>query len=194
MFNNRVGHEVDARFVLSSDPPGTSSVGTDFHVQLFGGPEGTPLNQLTPLEPPSTTFRGAAGSTEAGYVVGLTPVVPNVPTGGVASILLRVFDGPRWDTATYRFEESWSVHLARFPNLALGNSPLVLYPIPEPKSLLLTLTGAGTLLFLSYRPARLLRVGGGVGSESRLDKPKTFGSLKKSVGKRGLWELAKHMI
>lgn len=151
VFNNRVAREVDARFVLSSDPPGESSVGWDFQVQLFGGPEGTPLNQLAPLDPPSTTFRGAAGSAEAGYVVGLTPVVPNVPVGAGAAILVRAFDGPDWDTATYRFEEAWNVRLAGLPNLALGTSPLILHPVPEPPPWLpLTLTSAGILL-LSWR-------------------------------------------
>ena len=59
-FNNRVpsnNPEIDARFVLPTDLPGTSTVGTGFQVQLFAGPDGTPLNELLPTDPPSTGFR-----------------------------------------------------------------------------------------------------------------------------------------
>lgn len=52
-FNNRVGSnppEIDACFVLPTDPPGTSTVGMGFQVQLFAGPEGTPLNELLPTD------------------------------------------------------------------------------------------------------------------------------------------------
>lgn len=150
VFNNRVATEVNARFVLSTDAPGTSSVGEGFQVQLFGGPEGTPVQQLVPLDPPSTTFRGAAGTTLAGYVVGVTPVVPGVFLPPRATILVRVFDGPVWETANYRFEGIYGtdvvVGLPPPPVFQLGTSPLVLFPIPEHRSLLLVLLAFGALL------------------------------------------------
>src|SRR5207244_625867 len=45
IFANRFGDN-EARFVLSTDPQGTSSVGPGFQVQLFAGPEGTPVADL----------------------------------------------------------------------------------------------------------------------------------------------------
>src|SRR5690242_5158631 len=98
-FNNRVIRIVDARFVLATDPPGTSSVGTNFQVQLFAGPIGAPLDQLQPTEPASTGFRGPAGTAVAGYVVPWAVVVPqNPPVGMVPNteVMVRAFDGLSW--------------------------------------------------------------------------------------------------
>lgn len=149
IFNNRVGPDVNARFVLSTDAPGTSSVGEGFQVQLFGGPEGTPVQQLVPLEP-STAFRGAAGTTGAGYVWGVTPVVPGVFPPFRATILVRVFDSPSWETAHYRFEGIYNtdvvVGLPPPLLLQLGTSPLVLFPIPEHSPLMLPLRVAGQVI------------------------------------------------
>ena len=67
--NNRdTTADVNARFVLPTDPPGTSSVGTNFQVRLFGGPDGSALHELIPLYPDRTTFRGPAGTALAGFV------------------------------------------------------------------------------------------------------------------------------
>lgn len=149
VFNNRVGTEVNARFVPASDSPGTSSVGNQFQVQLFGGPQGAPLSTLEPLMPPSTTFRGEAGSNAAGYVVGITPVVPGVLPIEWATVLLRVFDGPSWEAASYRFEGAYDIQviggLPPPPVLPLGTSPLVLQPIPELSTLLLALVSLAAL-------------------------------------------------
>lgn len=156
VFNNRIGTEVNARFVLPTDPPGTSSVGTNFQVHLFGGPEGTPFEQLQPLDPPSTGFRGAAGTIAAGYVVSTVTTVPRVPPASVATILVRVFDGSAWDTAAYRFEREYALqvwdHLP--PNLQLGTSPLILQAIPEPSTILLAQLGLGALVWCMGRKAR----------------------------------------
>jgi len=48
-FNNRIGTEVNARFVQASDATGQSSVGSpDWTVQLLGGPVGGTLAPLNP--------------------------------------------------------------------------------------------------------------------------------------------------
>jgi hypothetical protein len=118
IFNNRAGHfDVNARFVLATDPPGTSSVGTNFRVDLFGGPEGTSAAQLVPLNPPSTGFRGPAGSLAAGYVIGIQVAVPGAELASHATVLIRVFDGPTWKTATYRLERL-------YPHVLLGGDPV----------------------------------------------------------------------
>jgi hypothetical protein len=104
-FNNRISSDgVNARFVLSTDPAGTSSVGTDFQVQLFGGPKGSLPDQFQALDPPGTGFRGPAGSAIAGYVTPVVARVPNVPPFQTAAIVVRVFDGGSWQGARYRFE------------------------------------------------------------------------------------------
>lgn len=145
IFNNRA-LDVNARFVLATDPPGTSSVGTNFRVDLFGGPEGTPVNQLVPLNPPSTGFRGSAGSAAAGYVISMEVTVPGADLATYATVLIRVFDGPSWETATYRLEQLYPHVLVggdpvMAPVLLMGNAPLVLLPVPEPKPAVLAALG-----------------------------------------------------
>jgi hypothetical protein len=136
LFINRLPPEVNARFILSIDPPDgrSSSVGTNFSVTLLGGPTGAPVASMVPLEPSTTTFRDAAGTAGAGYVWPITPRVPGVGYGGVADVLVRVSS----PTEGYVFEGVF-----RTPTLVqgggatdgfldLGTSPLVLTYVPEP--------------------------------------------------------------
>jgi hypothetical protein len=147
-FNNRVGTEVNARFVLPTDPPGTSSLGEGFQVQLLGGPEGTPAQQLKPLDPPSTVFR--TSSLLTGYVVGVTVTIPDASISGYGTVLVRVFNGSSWNAASYQFERLYPKVLLKGdvppPNLQMGTSPLVLQLVPETSPLLLALFGFGALV------------------------------------------------
>jgi len=154
VFNNRIGTEVNARFIGPNDPPAgtSSSIGSpDWTVQLLGGPVGTPTAQLVALEPGSTTFRGPAGANTAGYVVGITPAVPGVAIGGNASVLVRV-SGPNGFTQDFG---PFTVNglgggTATPPNLQLGTSPL-LVNVPEPTTLALGALGLGALLLFRRR-------------------------------------------
>jgi len=151
-FNNRVHPDIDARFVLATDPAGTSSVGTDFQVQFFAGANGTPINRLQPTDPPSVGFRGVAGTPSAGYVWPVSPVVPNNPPVGQLNnteVLVRVFNGPTWDTATWRFEGLYAVTVIPSAGpqlLQVGTSPLVLQNVPEPSTAVLSFIGIAGLL------------------------------------------------
>jgi len=154
VFNNRIGTEVNARFIGPSDPAtGTSSsVGSpDFTVQLFGGPVGAAPSALVPLDPAGTTFRGAAGTTTAGYVVGVTPTVPGVAIGGNASILVKVLGpGGSQDFGPFTVN-GLGGGTATPPNLALGTSPLTVNLVPEPATLALGALGVGALLMFRRR-------------------------------------------
>lgn len=157
-FNNRAVPAVDARFVLSTDSPGTSSVGTDFQVQLFAGPIGTPLDQLQPTDPGSVGFRGPAGSIVAGYVMPWSVKVAVIPPAGQnpnTEVLVRAFDGPTWETASYRYQGVYTVEVfgVAAPILQMGTSPLVLETVPEPSILTLIYAGLGTLTLALGRPA-----------------------------------------
>jgi hypothetical protein len=151
VFNNRIGTEVNARFVMAGDPAGQSTIGSpDWTVQLLGGPVGTAEAQLVPLDPASTTFRGAAGTTTAGYVVGVTPAVPGVAVGGNASVLVRL-QGPAGFSQDFG---PFTVNglgggTTTPPNLQLGTSPLNV--VPEPTTLVLAALGLGGLLALRRR-------------------------------------------
>lgn len=147
VFNNRIGTEVNARFVMPGETT-TSSIGSpDWTVQLFGGPQGTPVANLQPLNPASTTFRGAPGSNAAGYVTGVTATVPGVDARGNADILVRVIGpGTSVDFGPYQVTLGGGVDLP--PNLQLGTTPLV---VPEPTTLALAALGLGALLALRRR-------------------------------------------
>src|SRR5262249_46557071 len=144
VFNNRIIAEgINAPFVNANDCCGRSSIGSpDWSVSLLGGPAGTPPDQLVPLDPSSTTFRVPAGSPTAGYVNQVTPVVPNVPAGKDASILLRV-QGPNgsiYDLGPYTITLGGG--LITPPNLPLGFSPITVCGLcPEPSTLALCVIG-----------------------------------------------------
>jgi len=146
-FNNRVLPDINARFVLDSDTGTISSVGTDgpYQVQLFSG--------STPLDPASTTFRGAAGSAAAGYVTPTTETVAGVSPGGTANITLTV-TGPKITGGSQNFGP-YPVVLGGGtitpPNLALGTANLVLKTVPEPTTLALGILGLGALLAIRRR-------------------------------------------
>ena len=151
-FNNRIGTEVNARFINAALDPAngtTSSIGSpDWTVQLLGGAVGS---TLAPLAGGVTTFRGAAGTSTAGYVVGIAPQVPGVGIGGTAQVLVRVL-GPNnfsQDFGPYTVS-GLGGETTTPPNLQLGTSPLVV-TVPEPTTLALGALGLGTLLFLRRR-------------------------------------------
>src|SRR5437868_6210224 len=77
--NNRIGTDVTARIVFLGDAAGTSPIGSlDYTVAFFGGPAGAAVSALLPLTPPTSTFRGAAGTAAAGFFNGVTATVPGV--------------------------------------------------------------------------------------------------------------------
>lgn len=159
--NNRVGTEVNARFVGVGDAAGTSSIGTpDYTVQFFGGPVGTAPGSLQPLSPAGTGFRGAAGTSTAGFLqTGYTGIVPGVAAGGNAIVLVKLL-GPGG------FTQDFGPYPANIlggdasggaappltpPNLQMGTSPLLVNPIPEPTTLALGALGLGALLLIRRR-------------------------------------------
>lgn len=153
VLNNRITAEgINARFVLSTDPTGgtTSSVGSpDFTVNLLGGPVG---GTLVPLDPASTTFRGAAGTATAGYLTQVTPTVPGVQPASNASIVLRVLGpgipGGQQDFGPYTVQLGGGTITP--PNLPLGGNPLVVN-VPEPTTLALGALGLASLLVIRRR-------------------------------------------
>ncbi len=147
LFNNRVPPQIDARFVLSTDPPGTSSVaGFDYHVQLLSGPAGIGAANLYPVA--LTDFRTGAA---VGYVNELTVTVPGALAAQIVLVQVRAFRGARWEDSSVRYEGFFATSLTE-PGIGsphyvfMGTSPLVL-SVPEPRSLLLAVFGIGSLLW-----------------------------------------------
>jgi hypothetical protein len=153
VINNRVLPDVNARLILGGTDPAdgsASSIGTDYSINLFGGPTGTPFASLQPLSPASTTLRGAAGSTAAGYFTGVTATVPNVDAGGKADIWLQVVAPGGNKVNLGPFTATLGGGTVVPPNLALGASPLAV-TIPEPATLALGALGLGALLVMRRR-------------------------------------------
>jgi len=149
-FNNRVLPDVNARFVANSDASGSSSIGTDFTVQLF---DKAASGTLTPLDPASTTFRGAAGTTTAGYVTPTTETDPAVAIGASANIVVRVLGanvaGGQQDFGPYTVSLGGGTITP--PNLPLGVNALTVNLVPEPTTIALGLLGLGALVAIRRR-------------------------------------------
>ena len=158
-FNNRIGNEVTARFITVLDPANgsSSSVGSpDWKIELYGGPAGAPA--LTPLEPFTIEFRGAPGTSLAGYVVPATVTVPGVPPGGLAEgMMVLVWSGGPLCNSFRPFSITLGGDTTPPPNLPLGTSPWVVLRagpgpapcVPEPApSLLLALGCLGATILL----------------------------------------------
>jgi len=144
VFNNRIPPDVTAQFKLSD---GTIPQGTDYTVQLLGGPTGSgTFNQLA-----TTDFRTGAA---AGYVNGITVTVPGATTS--ADVKLAIFKGvgtagSAYATLNQTFTTPVGVAPNPPPNMPLGTSALTFQVIPEPTTLALGLLGLGSLLFIRRR-------------------------------------------
>ncbi len=87
---------VDARV---TSPDGTP-LGAGFTAQLYGGPAGTPIDQLVPLTP-TTTFQTASAELK-GYVKPVLLTPPGIAPGSSATFVMRVFDGASFETSAVR--------------------------------------------------------------------------------------------
>lgn len=155
-FNNRVTGVVDARVVDSAGV----GVGAGWTAQLFGGPAGTAVGQLTALTP-TTSFRTSSAAA-LGYVNGVTVDVPGVASGAQATLVMRAYQGASFATATAKGESApFTVALGggTLPpsNLVGLTGPItvsgaVIVPeIPEPSTLALGALGVGAALMLRRR-------------------------------------------
>jgi hypothetical protein len=155
VFNNRVPPIVDARVTFLDG----NGVGAGFTAQLYGGPAGSSIEQLTPLFP-VTTFRTVPAAA-LGYVFGEIVRVPDVPLGQSATFVMRVFDGSSWENATCRGESNpITIQLlgdigsgVPIANL-VGLQPFLVDCVPEPGTLpLFGLAAAGWCLMRSLDSA-----------------------------------------
>jgi hypothetical protein len=97
-FSTYLPGAVDARITWKNG----AGIGQGLKAQLYGGPSGTPVDQLAPLQP-QTTFqtRSAAAS---GYVNPVLVTIPGVVPNTSATLLMRVFDGASYETSSVRGE------------------------------------------------------------------------------------------
>jgi hypothetical protein len=146
-FNNRVPPDINARFVLSTDP--ATGLGAGYTVQLFGGPAG---GTLVALDPASTTFRTTSAATQ-GYVNPVTVTVPGVAPGASADIRLTVVgsdvQGGSQNFGVYTLSLGGGTITP--PNLPLGTTALSVNIVPEPSTLALGILGLGALLAIRRR-------------------------------------------
>ncbi len=128
--------------------PDGRGVGEGFTAQLYGGPLTSQLSELVPLFP-TTTFR-TSSDIGRGYVNPVIVRVAGVPPGNDAKIIMRAFDGPTWESSTWRGESDllipFVVVVGVFADgILTGLQPFEVQLIPEPSVSALLLLGAALL-------------------------------------------------
>lgn len=158
VFVNRVTRVVDARVTFLDG----TGVGAGFTAQLYGGPAGSSIEQLTPLFP-VTTFRTTPAAA-LGYIFGVFVKVPDVPPGQWAVLVMRVFEGSVWESSTCRGESNPVTAQLSGSSTGVPPPPLVgLQPfsvdcVPEPATLaLLGLAAGGWCLVRWLKRKTILR-------------------------------------
>lgn len=153
LFNNRVGENVNAPVSFLDG----TRVGAGFRAQLWVGPEGTALDQLTPLQP-TTTFPRLPQNVP-GYVNAVVIEVPGTAPEERVVVVMRAFDGPAWEESACRGQSApFVVPLAGGtspPAELIGLQPLQVNCIPEPSVLVLIACG-GAACACSHRALRKL--------------------------------------
>lgn len=97
-FTTRSAVGVDAAVTFIDGTP----VGPTFNAQLYGGPAQAAVADLTPLSP-ATVFRSGSSAAQK-YIVPVVVSVPGVLPGEIGKFFMRAFNGPTWETSTYRGE------------------------------------------------------------------------------------------
>jgi hypothetical protein len=167
VFNNRLPPEIDARFVLCTDPPGTSSLqGSEYHVQVLAGRDDVGFDPSKALVSVITDFRTGRA---AGYVVPLLITVPGMGQPQEATVRVRAYQGATWENSPVQYEGIFMVQLDEAPGtplyVAMGTTPLVLcdHSQPRPADELDHWTQTGTistdLAAITFGKARFVAVG-----------------------------------
>ncbi len=147
-FDNRVSLPlpgINARVTFLDGTP----VGAGFTAQLYGGPSGTPLESLEPQFP--TTIFQTSTPAGLGYIQPVIVIVAGVERESVATLVMRVFDGPTWESSACRGEAApLNVTLrGGAPGLDAyleGLQPFQVNCIPEPSAATLLACGALALI------------------------------------------------
>jgi hypothetical protein len=161
LFNTRVVGQVDAPVGVLTGPNGITwfgELGGKAQLYLVSGTSGAP--SFTPLFP-ATTFRdGSQNPFEAAYVVqpASAVVVPGVPAGSPATIVMRAWVGSSFDVGTLRGQTPpITITLGGTPAVGtqIPDAVLVGLPgitiFPEPSTMALGVLGAAALLFWGKR-------------------------------------------
>ena len=94
-FNNRLpASGIDAKVLDGVTGLGVSD--PSFKAQIYAGLEGISISSLTPVFPPTNFRTGFA----AGYVNPIDLTIPGIAPGARATIVLRVYNGPTFESST----------------------------------------------------------------------------------------------
>ncbi|MBL9138700.1 MAG: hypothetical protein JNK85_22715 [Verrucomicrobiales bacterium] len=148
LFSTGYGVVNYARVIYSDGTP----VGRGFTAQLYGGPQGTPVGELIPLFP-TTVFRDSHPET-LGYVQPMIVDIPNVSIDDKATVIMRAYNGPDWESSTCRGE---SAPIDVFVYLGAGRAgelnglqPFSVNCVPEPGTTSIAILG-GSFWILGHR-------------------------------------------
>jgi len=149
-----------------------STSGSAYSAQIFAGALGTTDENLAGLTP-ITTFRTATTAGQAGNVIAVNMVVPNVASGSAARLQVRAWQNlggtiTSWSAAlaqanaapaTYQYGDGLSfdsIALTAAPNPpadSVGTTSFNLHtlPVPEPSTIALGVLGLGALVLFRRR-------------------------------------------
>lgn len=150
IFNNRVAGQVDAPVMR----PDGSGAGPGVNAQLFLVTPSGGSAVYTPILPATTFYDASINPLLTRYVVSPGTVqVPGVPAGQIATLVMRVWEGPSFETASAKAQSNpVTVMLGGQP----AGAPAIPDPalvglqgmtIPEPSTIALGILGAAALLY-----------------------------------------------
>jgi hypothetical protein len=130
-------------------------IGPEFRGELYFGPEGTSVADLKPLGIIERFSHFDKDPDFNGYILGTTVGIPGIGPGHRAVLILRAYNGERYESSSIRGESNPVLITLTGgtlpPVFLVGMQPFSVDFVPEPKPVWLFSVGAGAAIFFSRR-------------------------------------------
>jgi hypothetical protein len=130
-------------------------IGPEFWGELYFGPEGTSIADLKPLGIVERFTHFDKDPEFNGYLVGRTVDIPGIEPGHRAVLMLRAYNGERYESSSIRGESNPVLITLTGgtlpPVFLVGMQPFSVDIVPEPEPVWLFSVGAVAAIFFSRR-------------------------------------------